>query len=52
MFFLKKIGCKPLRKRFTAYKYKIYEVFYFISSMAACAAARRAMGTLNGEQLT
>lgn len=40
MFFLKKIGCKPFRKRFTAYKYKIYEVFYFISSIAACAAAK------------
>ncbi len=25
---------------------------YFLSLMAACAAARRAMGTRNGEQLT
>ena len=34
------------------YKY-CYEVFtYFLSSIAACAAANLAIGTLNGEQLT
>ncbi len=25
--FFKKIGCKPIQKRFTAYKYQILEIF-------------------------
>ena len=48
-------GKEPTKRADTlasALKIHFYILYYFLSAIAACAAASLAIGTLNGEQLT
>jgi hypothetical protein len=47
---LTKRGCLILQT--ASFHKHSFPIFYFFSLMAACAAARRAIGTRKGEQLT